>query len=184
VVNAPDDTELEYPFFKARYHRCNDYLSVRSLRSLFDSNKKLRDYLLNNFDEEKKNRNLLFYLKAENERLTAVESRYEILTQVEKIDINNVDIPDNVVIYGAGNLGKALCKKLNAICKISCLVDRKPDMKEYNGVPILSYDEFIRSEYRNELVIVSPAYLIDKIASDLNKDNVSNVVSVEKYFCI
>lgn len=181
VVNAESGKELDFPFFKAEYAYCS-WFGRRSLRSLFDNSEKLREFLLSNYDEKRRIKNLVFDLQAENERLRIPEYIYVLLNQIEDIDVDKIDIPQNIVIYGAGNVGKAFCRKIQSVSKVDCFVDRNPKASEYNGIPIMWYKEFIESKFRSELVVITPTYILDEIVTDLTNDNVKNVVSVEKYF--
>ena len=122
-------------------------------------------------------------MQEQNKTLEIVKYRYELMIQIEQISVEKIDIPQNVVIYGAGNLGKALCRKLSSVCRVKCMVDRLPKEKDYEGIPVVRYDDFIRNkEYTNMLVIITPVYSLDEISFDLSKAGVRDFISVEEYF--
>ncbi len=182
VQNVSESHQLSYPFFAAEYQYVW-YFNRRSLRTLFDSNAELRNFLVEHYSDEERKKNLFFDLQEQNKTLEIVEYRYELMIQIEQISVEKIDIPQNVVIYGAGNLGKALCRKLSSVCRVKCMVDRLPKEKDYEGIPVVRYDDFIRNkEYTNMLVIITPVYSLDEISFDLSKAGVRDFISVEEYF--
>ena len=180
VVDPEDEENFEYPFFAVK-DLWVKWLARRGMRALFDTNQQLQDFLIQNYDENKRLKNLLFDLQAEEKVKDKIEYNYALINQLEDLDVDTLDIPKQVVIYGAGKVGKKLCKMIAPLCRVLCLVDRDSKETEYNGIPIIHYDEFIKSDFRQELVIVTPAYMFDKIKNCLKLDNIYNVISVVQF---
>lgn len=181
---------LAYPFFTV-YCTYDDLL-----RDLFDTNDDLQNFIIDNFDEYRRYRNLVFDLQKENRRLQQkkesleqgieylqyMEKRYDIYRKIDNIDEDKIKLPDEIIIYGAGNLGKKFYEKIKEKSKVLCFVDRNPEESSYENVPILNFNEFIckkNSGGYDVPVVITPAYIFEEIYSDLiDIDKKMKIISV------
>ena len=87
--------------------------------------------------------------------------RYNLAIKLLNNDLNFSVLPLNIVIYGAGNIGKAFFNKIKGRCFIECFIDANPIESEYKGIPIISLDRMNEVSCNN--FIITPSYDIDNI---------------------
>lgn len=170
---------LKFPFFVVDFKY--NFLTRKSLRSLFDSNTELQEFCIHNFDENRRMRNLVFDLQQENQTLELIEIRYNLINKIDKIDINKTVFPEKVIIYGIGNLGKRFYQKIKNKCNILYFVDKAPMNNDYEGVPIISFSDFIKKQYENIPIIITVTYLYEDIKSTLLSHGNYHTISMLEY---
>lgn len=149
---------LGHPFYAADFPYSG--FTRKEIRSYFDSSLELQNFIISNFDENVRNRNMVFDLKQENQRLELPAYRYEFMEYIDRLDANKLKscIEEKIIIYGAGRIGKRFYKKVGELCEVLFFVDADPKTKFYNGIRVVPYDEFKGEKYSNIPVIVTPCY--------------------------
>lgn len=165
------------PFYKVDFSYAAS--NMKELRSLFDSNKGLIDYFVNNYDEKKRYKNMVFDLQKEN---ASLEYRYYLMTRIDKMDLAEIDLPDEIVIYGAGAVGKHFYQRIKEKCGVAFFIDKSPKENVYDGIEIFRIGNPI--DCSNEIpIIVTPCYEYVEIKEKLlNLYGEMNVISLEDLF--
>lgn len=160
LINGSED--LSKPFFvvKTSYAAKNKI----ELRGLFDSNEELINYCINNFDEKIRYRNMVFDLQKENQEM---EYRYDIMNKIDKIDLVQTNIPDKIIIYGAGRIGKYFYHKVKNKCEVCLFIDRSPKgAASFEEVSVFSFGRSIKG-FEGIPIIVTPCYEYEEIKTSL-----------------
>lgn len=110
------------------------------LVSLFDTNSKFISFCIDNYDQLSRSHNREFYLekklKKADEKINKLNSRYETLTKMDFKDFSTVSLPDKVIIYGAGNIGKLFYRRIKDRCSVLCFIDQHSSEELYDGIPV------------------------------------------------
>lgn len=99
----------------------------------------------------------------------------------------DVEIDDDILIYGCGSLGQAICKNLNKSgYNVKAYIDKKADsIKECLGHPVLSIEQLHNSSSKHGLIIIALNSGIehDDIAQVLNRLGFEKIlyISMAKY---
>lgn len=171
---------LEFPFFVVDC--IYDGSSRDGLRSLFDKNAELQQLFNENYDMNIRYRNLYFDLKDENQRLKPMASKYELLMQIDRINLIQPLTFSEIIIYGAGIVGKYLYQKVKNKCKIKCFVDQHVKEDLYDGVPIMKYEDFIQWNHKG-IPIVITVYSYNEVRVKLSEAGKANMMSIDD-FCM
>ena len=167
--------DLSEPFYrsKASYKE----RLITELRKLFDSNEDLIMFILNNYDENKRYRNLVFDLEKENRMLAY---RFDLITQIDNIILDR-PMPAAIIIYGCGRVGKHFFQKIKNKCKVLYFIDKSPKEVFYEGVRIILYGENV--DYPTNIpVVVTPCYEYDQIRESLlNKYGRMEIISLTDF---
>lgn len=158
-ISGSDD--VSFPFFvvKSSYEGNR----IEEIRKLFDDEVKLLDFYKDNFDAKKRYKNMVFDLQKENRR---IEYRYWMITKIEEIDFNKIKIPKEIIIYGAGTIGKAFYHKIKKICKVLFFMDGKPKEVCYDGIPVVQRNE-MNNKYSDITIVITPCYEYQEIKDGL-----------------
>lgn len=157
-----------------------DGASRKGLRSLFDKNAELQQFFDENYDADIRYRNLYFDLKDENKRLKPMASKYELLLHIDNMNLEQRSWPSEIIIYGAGIVGKYLYQKVKGKCKIGCFVDRHVGEESYEGVPIIVCEDFVKQEDTNIPIVVT-AHSYSEVCDILTVAGKSDIMSVEEF---
>lgn len=146
------------------------------LRSMFDSNSDLICYLQNNTSVSNIASNLMWDREAELNRMREeqrgyfytqtkiLQSRYSLAIDLLNKELDKACIPSSIVIYGAGNIGKALFNKCNELCHVEYFIDNNSQETEYKGVPIIPLDKVEKQAYSfTKNYVITPIYDLDTI---------------------
>lgn len=175
--NIAKKQSLSYPFFIVSSSYGGS--SMEELRTLFDTNMELQDFFIHNFDETKRYKNLLFDLQKQNNRL---EYRYDLMDKIDRIDLKKIDIPQKIIIYGAGRVGKNFYHKICGRCKVLFFIDQNPKENSYEEVPVIPYGELF-SDYFNIPIIVTACYEYWEIRERLlDQYGELNIMSITDFF--
>ena len=125
------------------------------------------------------NFNIIEFLQ-KNE-INIIRCRYNLALKLLDSALDASLIPNDIVIYGVGQIGRAFFNKCRKICSIECFLDQNPNISEYSGIPILTLDRI--DEITCENFIITPIYDIGDIKKQLLKirPNV-NIISLETLF--
>ena len=158
-------------------------VNKRELRALFDSNTELQNFCIQNFDENKRNKNLVFDLQQQNLQLEISAYRYELLDGIDKIDTERINIPKKIIIYGAGKIGKKFYQKIGNKCEVLFFVDGNPQTDFYCGTRIIKYEEFEGDRFSQIPIIITPCYEFQSIYANLiKKYGEMNIVPLSSFF--
>lgn len=155
------------------------------LRGIFDNNDDIIEFLQNNIAVSSVTSNLNWDRKLEFEKMgkasDILKHRYSIAISLLNDDLKRSLIPENIVIYGAGNIGKAFFNKIREICSVECFIDGNPKENEYKGIPILPLSRV------NEIVcdnfIITPSYDIVNIENWFSEYyRKVNLISIDTLF--
>lgn len=152
--------ELSFPSFTLNF---DDYSGTdkEAIRGMLDNNNDVIEYLQSNITVQDIASNLIWDRDGELKQRRILESRYNIAIKLLNNDLDLSLLPRNIVIYGAGNIGKAFFNKCKDICNVKGFVDEDPSQDEYKGTQILSLNKV--NEIPCENYIVTPIYDSDKI---------------------
>lgn len=167
---------LEFPFFAVDC--IYDGSSRKGLRSLFDKNTELQQFFDENYGVNIRCHNLYFDLKDENQRLKPMASKYELLMHIDNMNLEQQSMPSEIIIYGAGIVGKYLYQKVKCKCKVRCFVDRHVGEDLYEGVPIIAYEDFIKQAHTNIPIVVT-AYSYSDVRCMLIEAGKSSIMSID-----
>lgn len=158
LIQVPSQINEKYFTLKIdKYKRGYGYV----LRHLFESNSELINFLTHNYDENVRKDNLIFDLKKELGRLEILEQRHQLLLKILKTDYEAMQLPDKIIIYGAGDNGKTFYEMIKNKCNVVCFIDSAPKSNDYKGVPIVNIQEYNFEE--EILIVVTPIYAQDEI---------------------
>lgn len=124
--------------FSEHYYRIKNvniikYKNVDDLRNLFDTSYEFIDFCKSNFDESLRYHNLVYYLQNRLKRMEnewdMLTSNYQLLSNLESADFQTINLPNNVIIYGAGNIGRILYNKIKCKCSVKYFIDENIDKK-------------------------------------------------------
>lgn len=144
--------KLSFPYF---------VLNIESyavgLRNMFDNNEEIIEFLQENTNASNIVSNLkhdfvLFHEKNYN----ILRQRYDIAAKLLNKSLDISLLPANIVIYGAGNIGKAFFNKCHKCCNVECFLEENPKANNYRGIPILSWDKV--NEIACDNFIITPLY--------------------------
>jgi hypothetical protein len=172
---------MEFPYF------VTDSLyftpTREDLRALFDSSPRIVNYLLDNYSGDKRNRNIIVDLQKHIKELEVFSFRYNLMIKMECAVIEKMDIPECVMIYGVGNIGRILYDKVKMRCRVICFIDNYNNERTYKNIPIIKLHELKGYDCRNIRIIITPTYEYDKIQQSLYKacGNQLNVQSLDAF---
>lgn len=85
-----------------------------------------------------------------------------------------------VMIYGAGDLGKILYHKINTSVNICAFIEKNPKAEQIEGIQVLSCKDAKLKMSDIDCIIVTPIFDFDSIRQELsNKDSKAAVVSLD-----
>lgn len=174
--------ELSFPSFTLNFDAYNGN-GREAIRGMLDNNNDVIEYLQSNITVQDIASNLIWDRdrKSETQQRIILESRYDIAIKLLNNDLDLSLLPRNIVIYGAGNIGKAFFNKCKDTCNVKCFVDERPNQDGYKGTQILSLNKI--NEIPCENYIITPVYDIDKIQAWFSENHPNvNLISVDSLF--
>ncbi|MEY8507835.1 DUF1796 family putative cysteine peptidase [Lachnospiraceae bacterium 42-17] len=147
--------------------------NLEVLRSIFDSNQKFLDFCIGNYELDKRKNNLMFDADTyiENLRKTAFiwRSRYELMYRLSTIDFSSIAVPEKVVIYGAGKVGRFLYERIKNRCTVKYFIDRITYEDSYKDIPVFNLNSEKELIDYEAWIIITPVYDIQKIEKSLDE---------------
>ncbi len=113
------------------------------LRGIFDSNESLVNYLIKNFEKEKREENLIFDMKKEYKGLIKVKKDYDLLLRILKINTQSHALPNKVALYGFNENAKELNNRISESCEVKCFIDSNPKENMYNDIPVTLPEDYV-----------------------------------------
>lgn len=152
---------------------------------IFDVNNDLIEYLISNYDEQKRKDNLILALQSELEiakrpfkesavieqlkkEIKQLNYRLIRLTNVANADYSKVIYTEKISIYGFADIGKILYKNIKNYTNIIEFIDRSPREDFYDNIPVVK-PENIKKD-KDITIIVVPTYDYDSIVDDLTSN--------------
>lgn len=173
------------------------------LRDTFDKTEGLIEYLIENYPADKRKENLFFDLKKEDKvisnysaksyialekkafddvdrvyrRLRVLEENIKLIKQLDKTDFKKIKLPQEVDIYGTGDVGELLYEKIKDICKIRCFID---DNDADTEIEVIKPEEY---HWMGHCIIVTTPFYIKEIGELLKKAGVEEkyIIPLTKY---
>lgn len=176
--------ELPFPSFVLNIERY-DGDGRKNIRGMFDKNNDIIEFLKKNIAVSSVVSNLEWDRKLEFKKIgkefEILKYRYNIAINLLNNDVNRSLIPKNIVIYGAGNIGKAFFNRISEICNVECFIDVNPNENEYKEIPILPLgriDEIVCDNF-----VVTPSYDMANIENWFTENyRKVNLISIDILF--
>lgn len=86
----------------------------------------------------------------------------------------------NVMIYGAGDLGKILYHKINTSVNVCAFIEKNPKAEQIENIPILSCNDAKSKMEETDCIIVTPIFDFEAIQRELPiKDNKVSIIPLD-----
>lgn len=157
------------------YFDSNLEVSRETLRGVFDSADDFLSYCASNYSVESMMKNLVFDRRQEDKlhkqrdlelktyKISA--QRYELLARLLENKIDFTLIPSQVIIYGAGNVGKLFYEKVKDKCNIICFIDKEKAGQVIDEVLVRGLEDI---EYNKDMTfIITATYDFENICNDI-----------------
>lgn len=137
------------------------------MRGWFNGEKKFLEYCAERYDARTLMNNLMFDQEAEfkyienreqrecqqAERREQIEKRERLLLKLLEHDFVDDDFPEELIVYGAGIVGKQFYKAIRSKSKVVCFIDRQKKGSYIDGIPCVGIEEANFTE--NSFVVVT-----------------------------
>ena len=148
---------------------------------LFDRNYDILKFLCGELPEERIIKNLFFYRKKFAQNELVIRDRYAMAVKLLQCKEEEwlTRLPEHIIIYGGGVIGKALYDKCKKFCSVESFVDRHPNASNYDGVKIVHYTDIVSLKGKN--FVITPIYDIQKISKIISKYKPdANIIPLDK----
>ncbi len=176
-------TATEFPFRTFNMRGEYSGASRQLLRGWFDDEIELLEFCGSNSDaitiiknimfdsktEDKFNKNLYKMLENTKDRYERDKEKYEFRIKMLEHNWDKVVLPEKLIIYGAGTIGKAFYKAVNKKCCVCAFVDTNRQFLTLENVPVLTFDEIDLDESIPYVVTVN--YDFEVICKTIRKHN-------------
>lgn len=167
-------TELPFLWFKME-----EAYDMHSIRTFFDNAEDFLDFCYEHIE----NRTLISNLKYDQEKQERNwridKKRYQLALQLLEEDFEKIHLPEKIMIYGLGNIGKQFFARVKDKCIVCCFVEQHRTTLEYEGTPILDVSEICK--YTQVPCVVTPTYDFDNIYKELQRYGfTSQIISLEE----
>ncbi|WMJ90165.1 DUF1796 family putative cysteine peptidase [Anaerocolumna sp. MB42-C2] len=150
--------------------------SKEALMGTFEQrNDDLKIFCLNNINKTTLVNNLYFEKEKQEKQLNAFKLRYSLINQLLTIKNNNIrlKLPEDyyqsnqreIIIYGAGNIGKSIYEEIKSYTNIKCFIDQFNSDVYYDNIPIISLKDLkqLNIMSSNFVIIITPIWDIENI---------------------
>lgn len=146
------------------------------LRNAFDGSADFLLYCASNYSSESMMKNIIFDHKKEK-IFRNDQARYRTLMKLLEFDFDKIEVPEEIAIYGAGNIGKQLYQRIKEKCKIRYFVDQGKTGK-IDGISICRLEEIDYGE--NISFIVTPTYDFTNIYEKIKNQYITaDIISLD-----
>lgn len=135
------DVPKDFPFRAYQMMEAYDVGSKYRMRTWFDGSSDFLEFCGQRYSGYAMMKNLMFDNKGESLEAQLADRRYRSLAALSVHDFSKDTLPPEIMIYGAGRLGRALHEKIRPYSHIKCFFDRNRCGTEFRGTPIRSLDE-------------------------------------------
>ncbi|WP_300791520.1 DUF1796 family putative cysteine peptidase [uncultured Acetatifactor sp.] len=172
-----------YNLFAFRYYVIPGVWSAKSreaLRAYFDH----ADDFLNFCGKNYYGINFVKNIAVDAEKEEAVHKltyrRYKTLEALLEYDFRAVTWPPKVIIYGAGIIGKELCRKIRTFTQVICFIDMQKAGNQFENIEIVSTNHINFRFMADIKVIVTATYDLENIKSILlDTFQRENIISID-----
>lgn len=149
------------------------------IRNWFDGAGEFLEYCFHNYDVMDLMKNVAFDRKHMETEYQIVQLRYWTLLKLIDFDLANVKLPKEIIIYGAGNIGKTFYHKIKSKCKVKCFVDKVSYGSSIDGIPVKRLDEV---DYREGTAfIITAVYDYESICKRIREyDEKVEIISLDE----
>lgn len=163
-VEIPEQIPFKYHVMHGEFHKGHD-----TLRSWFDHADSFLEFCAENYSAVSMINNITFDHKKElqfqHRKLEKATKRYDTLVKLCDYDFTNSSVPERVIIYGVGYIGRYFYKKVKEKCEVGCFVDRKEKGKEIDEISVLGLEEV---DYdRRAVFIITAIQSFEKINEEI-----------------
>ena len=115
------------------------------------------------------------------DKISAMREKYYRLLMVENAEFDGIMMPESIIIYGVGDIGKIFYEKIKTRYKVECFLDSYSQETEYDGIPVIRPDK--KANMVGKMIVVVPVYDYDKIAEMLEKlyGSTNSIVSLNEF---
>lgn len=153
--------------------------SVQVLRNCFDGASDFLEFAAINYSTTLIMKNIAFDRKKEDLLYKEKQLQYDILIKLFMTNFHEIKLPKDIIIYGAGNIGKCFYEKVKETCNIRCFVDKGKAGGTVSGIPVV---ELERVDYSDDFCfVVTAVYDFQNIYEDIISKNVNaRIISLQE----
>lgn len=154
-------------------------VSRQALRGWFDNADEFLLFCTDNYNRLSMIHNIMFDSAHEESIYTILQTRYELLLNLINFDFSNTIIPEKIIIYGAGNIGKTFYNLVKQKCKIECFIDKKSFGAQIDNIPVKKINDINYTEQTT--FIVTATYDFENISKEIKKYyNTAKIIPLDK----
>lgn len=162
-----------------RYYVMPDkYSNGVFLKHYFDDANPFLDFCVHHYDTASMIKNIAFDSKKGEQEALIRERRYKTLLKLFEWDCKDIDIPKDIIIYGAGNIGVAFYQKIKGKSNVQCFIDRQKVGKMIEYIPVMGVEDLdcnVKSS-----IIVTATYDYDAICKEIRRHFITaKVISLD-----
>lgn len=137
------------------------------LRSYFDHADDFLNFCGANFDAKKIIHNIAFDSEKQEKQYEMINNRYQLLNTLCKSGGGAKYLQgQDVIIYGAGDVGLLLLDKIRSSCNVVAMIDIYKAGQTVENIPVIKIQE---ADFRNKTIIITAVYDANKIADHIRK---------------
>ncbi len=107
------------------------------------------------------------YTGAKDDMFSIIESRCGRWEIMESTDLSTLKYPDKISIYGFGAVGREFFRQIQSYCTVEQFIDKQPQRKSFEGVPICTISDACVNT--DTVILVIPTYDFEKIAEEIRE---------------
>lgn len=152
--------------------------TYRLLRGWFDGADDFLTFCGLNFNAEALLQNIAYDRKKEEQMMedkdkvySVTSARYSLLLKCTNYDFNSFTIENEIIIYGAGNIGRYFYYKIKNRCNVKYFVDLAGKGKGdcVDGVPVIWLDTLVNVDLECTSFIVTATYDYENICESIRE---------------
>lgn len=179
-VDIPADMPFRYYIMPGEFGHGH-----KRLRSWFDGADDFLEFCASKYSPVSIMKNIAFDQKKEmqfwQKCIDRSAKKYDTLVKLCDSVFNRNSVPEHIIIYGAGHIGRNFYKKVKGNCKVVCFVDKKEKGKEIDGIPVVGIEQV--GNNKNLTFIVTVTQNFEKIKAEIMQHcNTSLVMSLDDLF--
>ena len=130
--------------------------------------KTIYNHIQNEYSRKMFINRLLYSLTDDNQYILNIIN----MTQEGKEFISKLNNNKKKIIFGAGTWGKIILETYTNV-KFDCFVDNKPKAPEFNGLPVITFDEYLK-HYKNDMIIISSRLYYRELYNQLKNHGIDD----------
>ena len=123
------------------------------------------------------------YEGREGDLVRKLKSRTLRWVSLENTDFSTIKYPDSISIYGCGQIGKIFSKKIREFCHVEQFIDMRPQIGDYDGIPVVTLD--MAKLDKKSVIVVIPSYdltqIIGQIKEQFSYISDNNIIGFEAF---